>query len=69
MAALLTTAEAAAALGLSEYQVQQAYRSKLLPSRRIGRLVRFTEDDLAAFIERSQSGAVTKPRPGGRRTA
>jgi excisionase family DNA binding protein len=68
MAALLTTAEAAEALGLSEYQVQQAYRSKLLPSRRIGRLVRFTEDDLAAFIERSRSGAA-KQRPGGRRTA
>jgi excisionase family DNA binding protein len=69
MAALLTTAEAAEVLGLSEYQVQQAYRSKLLPSRRIGRLVRFTQDDLAAFIERSSSGSVTKPRPGGRRTA
>jgi excisionase family DNA binding protein len=69
MAALLTVEEAAAHLGLSTYQIQQAYRSKLLPSRRIGRLVRFTQDDLAAFIERSSSGSVTKPRPGGRRTA
>lgn len=45
----LTTAQAADRLGLSEYQVQQAYRSGVLPSRRVGRLVRFTEADLEQF--------------------
>lgn len=69
MAALLTTAQASEILGLSEYQIQQAYRSKALPSRKIGRLIRFTQDDLDVFIERSKAGQIAAPRRGGRRTA
>jgi len=66
---LLNTAQAAARLGLTEYQIQSAYRSKALPCRRIGRLVRFTQDDLDAFVERAKTGEYQPPRRGGRRTA
>jgi len=56
---------AAELLGLSEHMVRQAYRSGLLPHRKIGRLVRFTATDLDAYVERTR---VTEQLGGMRRT-
>lgn len=53
----LTVADVATRLGISEYQVQQAYRSGALPRRRLGRLVRFTEADLEQFQANTQVSA------------
>jgi excisionase family DNA binding protein len=67
MAALLSVDEAAAYLGISKYQVRQAYRAKRLPHRVIGRLVKFTQADLDVFVERALVRPKTAPAPTGRR--
>lgn len=61
----LTVADAVGRLRISEYQVTQAYRSGVLPHRRVGKLVRFTEADLAQFQENTRakgSGLTSRSR-------
>lgn len=51
-ARLLTSTEVADRLGVSEHQVRIAYRSGVLPHRRVGRFVRFTDTDLDTYVDR-----------------
>ena len=48
---LLTVAQAASYLGLTEPAVRMKVRRKQLPSTRLGRLVRFRRDELDAFLK------------------
>jgi excisionase family DNA binding protein len=48
-----TKGEIAAKLGVSTITVDRLRRRGLLPYRRIGGTVRFTENDLNTFIERT----------------
>jgi excisionase family DNA binding protein len=48
--ALFTADEVADALAVSETLVRQLTLTGELPCRRIGRLVRYTLDDVAAFV-------------------
>jgi excisionase family DNA binding protein len=64
----LTVGDVVARLRISEYQVAQAYRSGVLPHRRIGKLVRFTEADLEKFQANTQaSGSGLTNRSRARR--
>lgn len=65
-ARLLTTAEAAELLGISEHMTRQAYRSGLLPHRKVGRFTRFTAEDIETYVART---AVTTTPGGMTRTA
>lgn len=67
----LTVESVAARLGISEYQVQQAYRSGVLPHRKVGRLVRFTEADLEQFQANTaaRTSGLTARSRSRRRTA
>jgi excisionase family DNA binding protein len=49
---LMAVNEVAALLGLSEYQVRAEHRRGILPARRAGRFLRFTEADLEAYLTR-----------------
>ena len=52
MTTLLTVPEAADRLGLTTYQVRAEHARGLLPGRRAGRLLRFTESDLETYVAR-----------------
>jgi excisionase family DNA binding protein len=48
---LYTITEAGKELGISAISVRRKVRAGELPHRRIGNLIRFTPDDLTAYIE------------------
>ena len=48
---LYTIKEAAKELGISPISVRRKVRMAELPHRRIGSLIRFTPDDLIAYLE------------------
>jgi excisionase family DNA binding protein len=54
MKRLLTTAEAAYLLGVKPQTLYLWVSLGRVPHRKIGRLVRFTESDLEAFVERQK---------------
>lgn len=60
-ARLLTSTEVAVHLGISEHMVRQSYRSGLLPHRKVGRFIRFTADDIDAYVARTAA----TDTPGG----
>jgi excisionase family DNA binding protein len=47
---LYTVQQAAKELGVSPVSVRRMVRAAELPHRRIGSLIRFTPDDLAAYV-------------------
>lgn len=51
-AALLTVAQVADSLGLSEYRIRADVAAGILPCHRPGRWVRFTDSDVVAYLER-----------------
>jgi excisionase family DNA binding protein len=55
---LFTVQQAAKELGISAISVRRMVRAAELPHRRIGSLIRFTPDDLAAYV----SGAAVPAR-------
>jgi DNA-binding transcriptional MerR regulator len=66
---LMNVPQVAERLGLSEYQIRQEHDRGILPGRRAGRFLRFTEDDLATYLERirddrggNASGLTTQSR-------
>lgn len=56
MTPLLTADQAALLLGVPESWVREHARLGDLPHRRIGKHLRFTEDDIAAYIAASAHG-------------
>lgn len=60
MTPLLTADQAAVLLGVPESWVREHARTGDLPHRRIGKHLRFTEDDVAAYVAASAHGQ--KPR-------
>ena len=52
---LLTSRQAAAALGVCEKTLWQLRRDGLLPTVRLGTVIRFDVHDLAALIDRAKS--------------
>lgn len=52
MAALLKVAAVAERLGLSEYQARAEHARGVLPGRRVGRFLRFTEGDIETYLDR-----------------
>jgi len=54
----LTVPEAAERLGVSKEWLYERTRRKSIPHRRLGRLVRFSEDDLKAIEEAAASGSL-----------
>jgi len=55
---LLDTTEAAAALGIGRRTLQEKVEAREIACIRIGRSIRFSEADLAAFVERNRVKAV-----------
>ena len=55
---LLNTTEAAAALGIGKRTLQEKVEAREIGCVRIGRCIRFSQADLAAFIERNSVKAV-----------
>ena len=51
---LMNVGQAAERLGLTEYQVRREHERGILPGRRAGRFLRFTEEDLATYVVRIQ---------------
>lgn len=51
-ARLLTVAEVADQLGVSAHRVRADATVGLLPHRRVGRLVRFTQTDVDTYVDR-----------------
>jgi excisionase family DNA binding protein len=62
MSSLFTKREAAARLGCSVVTIDKLRRKGDLPYRKIGALVKFTDGDLAVFLQRA---AVPAPEPSG----
>lgn len=61
MEALMGPEQVAKVLGVPVRSVHRLVRNGLLRARRVGRLMRFTESDVAAFI-----GTDTERKPGDR---
>lgn len=61
---LLTPAQVAARLGKGKRWVEDQARAGKIPHRRIGRDIRFTEDDVAAFVASTATGEAD-PNPWG----
>jgi excisionase family DNA binding protein len=59
MSPLLTLEQAAAYLGRSPQWLANAARAGTVPSRKVGRVRRFTEDDLTAYLEAVREGNAT----------
>ncbi len=59
--ALLTAPDVAKRLQVSEFFARELLRRGAIKPTRIGRLVRCTEADLAAFIEARRNGDGEKP--------
>jgi excisionase family DNA binding protein len=55
---LYTVDEAAARLGLRPSWLYERTRRKAIPHRRLGKYVRFTEEDLQAIADASAAGAL-----------
>lgn len=49
---LYNVAKVAEKLGISEYQVRREHERGILPGRRAGRFLRFTDEDIATYLER-----------------
>lgn len=66
---LLTVEQAADQLGLTPYQVRAEHRRGVLPGRKPGRFLRFTENDLETYVERIADDKPTSSglTPGSRR--
>lgn len=70
-ARLMTVDQAAAELGISSYQVRQEYERGVLPGRRPGRFLRFTDEDIDTYIARigDDKGSAQSGHTRRRRTA
>jgi excisionase family DNA binding protein len=62
---LYTVQQAAKELGVAPITVRRMVRAAELPHRRIGSLIRFTPDDLAAYV----SGAAVPARKSAKEAA
>jgi excisionase family DNA binding protein len=61
---LLTAREVADRLGFSPETVLRRWRAGELPGYRLGtNVLRFSEDDLEAWLERQRRGTTDAPRP------
>jgi excisionase family DNA binding protein len=69
MSPLLTVADVAAILTKSPKWVTAAARNGDLPSRKVGRTYRFTEADVAAYVEGAASVKTEAPARRRRRAA
>ena len=63
----LTYAEASERLGLTVNWLQDQVQARLIPCHRLGRSVRFTQDDLAQIIAMTRQPAVGEGRAPRRR--
>lgn len=54
----LTVDEAAERLGVTRGWIYERTRRKALPHRKLGKFVRFTEDDLRAIVEAAATGTL-----------
>ena len=63
MTALLDLRSAAVILGLSVCTLRRAVRAGKVPHRRLGGSIRFTEDDLAEYVESCRIGVRGVPEP------
>ena len=54
---------AAAMLGISPCTLRRAVRAGKVPHRRLGGMIRFTEDDLAEYVESCRIGVRGVPEP------
>jgi hypothetical protein len=68
-ARLMTARETGVVLGISEYQVRQEHDRGVLPGRRAGRFLRFTDEDVTTYLDRirddkasTQSGLTPQSR-------
>ena len=64
--AWFTAEEVASALALSESLIRQLTLHGDLPCRRVGRLIRYTQSDIDAFIESRENHAYRGLSTGGR---
>ena len=64
--AWFTAEEVASALVLSESLIRQLTLHGDLPCRRVGRLIRYTQSDIDAFIESRENHAYRGLSTGGR---
>lgn len=55
---LLTTTEAAAVLGIGRRSLQERVQAREIAAIKIGKSIRFSTDDLAAFVERNRVKAI-----------
>lgn len=69
MSPLLTVTDVAAVLSKSEKWVTAAARDGVLPSRKVGRSYRFTEADIASYVEGAASVKAEAPVRRRRRVA
>lgn len=69
MSPLLTVADVAVLLSKSEQWVTAAARGGVLPSRKVGRSYRFTEADVAAYVDGASSVKAEAPARRRRRAA
>jgi excisionase family DNA binding protein len=60
---LLSLEQAAAYLSITPRHVRQLHQSRQLAAVKVGRLVRFSEEDLSAYIDRQRVDAVVAPSP------
>lgn len=74
-ARLMTARETGVVLGISEYQVRQEHDRGVLPGRRAGRFLRFTDEDVSTYLDRirddkaSNASGLTAQSRRRRRTA
>lgn len=75
-AILISVRDAATALGLSPYQVRAEHERGILPGRRPGRFLRFTQDDIDTYLHRitedkasAQAGLTSGSRNRTRKSA
>ena len=54
----LTVEEAAQRLGVTAGWIYERTRRKAIPHRKLGKLVRFTEEDLRAIVEAAATGTM-----------
>jgi excisionase family DNA binding protein len=54
----LTVAEAAARLGMTPSWIYERTRRKAIPHRKLGKFVRFTEQDLQAIADAAATGTL-----------
>lgn len=59
----LTEEQVAKRWGTSLHQVRQARKAGLLPFHQLGRLIRYTDEDLAEHRERSRASSFQRSAP------